>query len=101
MFKVIFQSTLARNKERKVLSHSVIFILIFRATDDTPAPRFTMNKETEEQILNGYRTNIQNRIKQQVWRILSWANLLYDSKCPSVQPSATRWSAGQATKDIY
>jgi len=41
------------------------FLIELRATDDTPAPRFTMTKDAEEGILNGYRTSVQNRIKQQ------------------------------------
>eukprot|EP00088_Acartia_fossae_P019225 TRINITY_DN21196_c0_g1_i2.p1 TRINITY_DN21196_c0_g1~~TRINITY_DN21196_c0_g1_i2.p1 ORF type:complete len:637 (-),score=206.73 TRINITY_DN21196_c0_g1_i2:249-2159(-) len=41
------------------------FLIELRATDDTPAPRFSMTKDAEEGILNGYRTSVQNRIKQQ------------------------------------
>jgi len=41
------------------------FLIELRSSDDTPAPMFTMDKEHEEKILNGFKINIQNRIMKQ------------------------------------
>merc|ERR1711962_35057 len=41
------------------------FLIELRSSDDTPAPMFTMDRDHEEKILDGFKTNVQNRIKKQ------------------------------------
>jgi len=41
------------------------FLIELRSTDDTPAPLFTMDREHEDKILDGFKTNMQNRIMKQ------------------------------------
>jgi len=41
------------------------FLIELRSSDDTPAPMFTMDRDHEEKILNGFKINIQNRIMKQ------------------------------------
>merc|ERR1711973_103281 len=41
------------------------FLIELRSTDDTPAPLFSMDREHDEKILDGFKINMQNRIMKQ------------------------------------
>ena len=38
----------------------------FRSKDDTPAPRFSMDRKQEEKILDSFKDNVVHRIQEQV-----------------------------------